>query len=424
MNSSLSIIIGREYMERVKRKSFIITTLLAPLLMALIGAVPTLVMVMAGAQNTNIAVMDQTGIVASHLTDGEELKYIATDEPFEQVMENEDYEAILVLERDFVDNTKHAKLYTRDALSMVTQSEISNQLEKIVEDIRLKNYDIDNLQQILDEVQADVSLSTDRMNADEDEAEETSSLVSYAIGMVMDMVMYMFILIYGQMVMTSIIEEKNNRVLEIIVSSVDPKWLMAGKIIGIGLVAVTQIVIWAVLMFAFSLWVMPMLSGMIETSGAAESAEVVQAMGQIGNPLYILSIFGYATLFLIGGYLFYSSIYAAIGSSVDNIQDASQIQTLAVMPIIIALICAMTVSASPTGTFATIVSLVPFTSPMVMMTRIPYGVPTWEIWTSLAILALSVVFMIWLCGKIYRVGIFMYGKKPTFADLIRWARYK
>ena len=236
------------------------------------------------------------------------------------------------------------------------------------------------------------------------------------------LVLYMFILIYGQMVMTSIIEEKNNRVLELVVSSVKPMQLMMGKILGVGLVAITQILIWGAILVAASLWLMPALTATL----AAESSDpgMLQALYQLGDPVFMATLMLMLTIFLIGGYLFYSSIFAAIGSAVDNIQDASQLTSLAVVPIIFALMVAMAVVADPNSSLAVWTSIIPFTSPMVMMARIPFGVPLWQEIVSVAVLFLSFFGMIWITAKIYRVGIFMYGKKPSIAELIRWTRYK
>ena len=240
------------------------------------------------------------------------------------------------------------------------------------------------------------------------------------IGIVMMMILYMFILMYGQMVMTSIIEEKANRVLEVVVSSVKPYTLLMGKLLGIGCVALTQILIWAFIILAFTMWGLPAI---LSSASDMDSATLSLVLG-IGNPAYIMKLFGCMTLFLVGGYLFYSSIYAAIGSSVDNIQDASQLTSFATMPIIIGLLLAFTVVNDPTSQLAFWTSVIPFTSPMVMMSRMPFGVAGWEIALSAVLLFVSVLFMIWLSAKIYRIGIFMYGKKPNIKDLVRWAKYK
>ncbi len=254
----------------------------------------------------------------------------------------------------------------------------------------------------------------------DDGEKETSSAISYMIGIVMMMILYMFILMYGQMVMTSIIEEKANRVLEVVVSSVKPYTLLMGKLLGIGCVALTQILIWAFIILAFTMWGLPAI---LSSASDMDSATLSLVLG-IGNPAYIMKLFGCMTLFLVGGYLFYSSIYAAIGSSVDNIQDASQLTSFATMPIIIGLLLAFTVVNDPTSQLAFWTSVIPFTSPMVMMSRMPFGVAGWEIALSAVLLFVSVLFMIWLSAKIYRIGIFMYGKKPNIKDLVRWAKYK
>ena len=416
MNSSLSIIVSREYLERVQRKSFIISTLLTPLLMLGLMMAPALFAILAGPENKTIAVIDRTDAMIARQLDNEgELNFKVVQGELAELIDNADYDAVLVIEADAVSRPSAIKLYSHEAASMQTEGAISSQLENIIEDERIKAYDIDNLSQIMKEVKADVRLETFRIS--EGDTSETSSIISYIVGITTSLMLYMFIMLYGQMVMTSIIEEKNNRVLEIVVSSVKPNALMMGKIVGIGLVAVTQILIWGIILTACSIWLMPLVSGAAQGAGGFD-------LGVLGSPAYILELFGYITLFLIGGYLFYSSIYAAVGSAVDNIQDASQLVSIAVIPIIIGMVVSMSVVQNPASSLAVWTSMIPFTSPMVMMARIPFGIPAWQIWTSLALLYASFAGMVGLSAKIYRVGIFMYGKKPSFSELIRWARYK
>lgn len=416
MNASLSIIVSREYLERVQRKSFIISTLLTPLLMLGLMMAPALFAILAGPENKTIAVIDRTDAMIARQLDNEgELNFKVVQGELAELIDNADYDAVLVIEADAVSRPSAIKLYSHEAASMQTEGAISSQLENIIEDERIKAYDIDNLSQIMKEVKADVRLETFRIS--EGDTSETSSIISYIVGITTSLMLYMFIMLYGQMVMTSIIEEKNNRVLEIVVSSVKPNALMMGKIVGIGLVAVTQILIWGIILTACSIWLMPLVSGAAQGAGGFD-------LGVLGSPAYILELFGYITLFLIGGYLFYSSIYAAVGSAVDNIQDASQLVSIAVIPIIIGMVVSMSVVQNPASSLAVWTSMIPFTSPMVMMARIPFGIPAWQIWTSLALLYASFAGMVWLSAKIYRVGIFMYGKKPSFSELIRWARYK
>ena len=423
MNSPLSIIISREYLERVKRKSFIITTILTPVIMIALMMAPALFLLLSEPENHRIAVIDETPgtLVFPQLTGTEEVEFVnASAIPLDSLRADESFSAILLIGADAVSKPAESiTLYSRGAPSMSTDVLVTSQLNHAVEDIRLRAYNIDNIRTILKEVECDISLPVIRIDTEEET--ETSAALSYFLGMLMDLLLYMFILIYGQIVMNSIIEEKNNRVLEIVVSSVRPVTLMLGKIIGVGLVAVTQILIWAVLIGASSAWLLPLLAS---SPDAMAEAEVAAAVGQLSDTGFLLSLFVYMILFFIGGYFFYSAIYAAIGSAVDNIQDAGQLSSIATMPVIIGIVASMSIINNPNSSLAFWVSIIPFTSPMAMMSRLPFGVPTWEIILSLVLLYISFLFLIWVCAKIYRVGIFMYGKKPTLIEIIRWARYK
>ncbi len=421
MANALSLIIEREYAERVKRKSFIITTIVVPIVMIALMAAPALFMIFSKPESKTLQVVDNTGLIASRLEGNDDIRFVPATAPVDSMRGDEAVEGILVIGSDAVANPeKSITLYTRGSISMVTDAFITGQLRSAVEDVRLERYNIPDIKEIMEDVKADVTLKTIRIDKDEDS--ETSTGLSYFLSLAMDMLLYMFILIYGQMVMTSIIEEKTNRVLEIVVSSARPFDLMLGKITGVGLVAVTQILIWAVLIGTAAAVATPFLTP--ETLGSDMPDEVAAGISQITDPGFLLSLLLYALLFFIGGFLFYASIFAAIGSAVSNVQDASQLSTIATMPVIIGIIGSMAILTNPSSALAFWISVIPFTSPMAMMARLPYGVPGWEIALSLVLLYLSFVFMIWLCGKIYRVGIFMYGKKPTLIEIIRWARYK
>lgn len=419
MKSPLAIIISREYLERVKRKSFIISTLLMPILMIGLMLAPALIMAFSTPDDKTVAVVDRTPEqIGRKLEKEAELTFVDAGHDYKAAMADEDYDAVLVINKDAVSRPDGIRLYSREAASMQAESAISGQLESIIEKERLKAYDIANLAQIMKELDVDVTLETFRITDGED-ASETSSIASYLIGIIMSLMLYTFIMLYGQMVTTSIIDEKSNRVLEIVVSSVSPNALMMGKIVGIGLVAITQILIWGVLLTGCSFWIMPLVS-----NAAVAAGDGALDLGMLGSPWYIAELFGYIALFLIGGYLFYSSIYAAVGSAVDNIQDASQLLSIAIIPIILGLLLSMQAAQDPSSGLAFWASMIPLTSPMVMMSRIPFGIPGWQILLSLVILYASFVGMVWIAAKIYRVGIFMYGKKPTVVELIRWARYK
>lgn len=421
MKSPLYLIIRREYLERVSKKSFIITTLLMPVFLVAMMVIPSLIMIFAGTESKTIAVVDQSNVIAQSLKSDDDLKFEIIPDAnmsIDFVRNNDAFDGLLIIDDDIVDYPDHIHLYTKGAPSMQTEMFISNQVADAVSDTRLKKYDIDNLKTIIADIDVDVDIQTYRI--DKEETESTSSMVSYMLGLGVAFILYMFLLIYGQMVMTSIIEEKNNRVLEIVVSSVKPQILMLGKIMGIAAVAITQILIWGVIVASVSMWVLPLINAGISSS----DPELASIMDVIGNPAYIASLFGYITLFMVLGFTFYAAIFAAIGSAVDNINDASQLTTIATMPVIFGLIFSMVALNDPNSTLAVWLSMIPFTSPMVMMSRIAFGIPSWQIWVSLVILIASVFGIVWLAAKIYRVGIFMYGKKPKLTDLLKWARYK
>ncbi|MDE5645729.1 MAG: ABC transporter permease [Muribaculaceae bacterium] len=421
MANSLGLVIGREYFERVKRKSFIISTILVPVLMIALMAAPALFMLLGKSEQKTVQVVDNTGALASRLSGNDEITFVAASLPVDSLRADEGNEAILVIGSGAIDDPTHGiTLLSRGSVSMMTDAYITGQLRNAIEDARLESYNIPDIKKILADVQADVRMSTVRIDQEKDT--ETSSEFSYFLALAMDMMLYMFIIIYGQMVMTSIIEEKNNRVLEIVVSSVKPFQLMLGKITGVGLVAITQILIWALLIGTATAVATPFLTP--ETLGDDVPVEIAGAISQFTEPGFLISLLLYTLLFFIGGFLFYASIYAAIGSAVSNVQDASQLSSIATMPVIIGIIGSMAIMNDPGSTLAFWISVIPFTSPMAMMARLPYGVPGWEIALSLLMLYVAFIFMIWLCGKIYRVGIFMYGKKPTLLEIVKWARYK
>ncbi|MCM1070064.1 MAG: ABC transporter permease [[Clostridium] fimetarium] len=436
--SKINIIIGREFRERVAKKSFLITTLLMPVLMLALMVTPALIAMFSTPSERVIAVDDPTGIIYPALkgADMEYAKFVEVRGDADSVLRDTGYDAVLAVSPDVVSNPANGvTLFLHDAASMELESAIRNAVKQAVEEQRLKSYDIENLAKILDEIQADVNLRTVRID-ESGEGESTSSMLSYGIGIFMSFILYMFLLMYGQMVMTSIIEEKNNRVLELVVTSVKPMQLMLGKILGVGLVAVVQVVIWGVLLCLISAFVVPAIlpesvsqqvdmlnAGTLDAAAATTDIDLLQAISVLGSVWYIAKLFGYVLLFLVGGFLFYASIFAAIGSAVDNIQDASQLQSFAVMPIIVGIIIGMAAATDPNTPLAFWSSVIPFTSPMVMLIRIPFDIPGWEIAVSVVALYLSFVLMAWFAAKIYRVGIFMHGKKPSLKDLVRWARY-
>ena len=438
--SNVSIIIQREFNERVRKKSFIITTILMPVLMIVLMIAPALIMEYSRGEQKTIAVIDDSGLVAPQLQSNEELRFEPTDLTTEEARRSlTDRFGVLYIGSDILENPSDVKLYANASSSLSIESNITGQIEDILEAEKLKAYHIDNLQQILDEVKTTVTLQTFRNDkSQEAESQAQSSTVATAAGYILGFVLYMFLLIYGSMVMQSVIEEKNNRVLEVVVSSISPFRLMLGKILGIASVAVVQVLIWGVLIFAVGAIVLPQLmpaemmagvqamqQGMPDAAAMGDmDPEMLQAVAAVTDTGYILKIFVCLLLFVFGGYLLYSAMFAAVGSAVDNVQDASQLQMPVTLPIILALLMMLAVIKDPNSSLAFWFSIIPFTSPVVMMARIPYDIPLWEIVLSLVILYASFVAMVWFAGKIYRVGIFMYGKKPTFKELLKWVRYK
>ena len=435
--NKIGIIITREFNERVRKKSFIITTILMPLLMIGLMVAPSLMMLFAKGDQKSLVVIDQSGIIAPSLEGDDEITFTPMDVTLDEARADSNIFGVLWIGSDVVDNPSNVKLYTNSSSSMSLESNLASQMEKIIERERLKRYDIENLEQIMQDVKVKVSFTTFRNDLSEEgeDEEATSSAIAYLLGLVLGMMLYMFLIIYGSMVMTSVIEEKGSRVLDVLVSSVNPFQLMMGKILGVASVAVTQIAIWGVLVCGIGAVVLPALmpEDVMQTVEAVQMGQMTSVEADIDADLLsavslatdvggLIMMFVWLLLFLVGGFLFYSAMFAAVGSAVDSIQDANQLQTPITVPIILALILAMSVFNDPNSTLAFWGSIIPFTSPVVMMARVPFGIPTWQIVLSLALLYASVVAMAWAAGKIYRVGIFMHGKKPSFKELLSWIR--
>lgn len=434
MNNIL-LVISREYTQRVRKKGFIVTTLLMPVVMLALMFAPALLSGIGSTVET-ITVVDNSGKIAPYLFDHHSLPYAISTTPADSLKTNTDIKTFIVIGEDVIENPSSISLYHRGGGSIETETLIRDDIKNAIEAQRLEDLQLGNLKQVLSEIEADVVINTHKIDDDGNES-SSNSLTSYLIGIAMSFILYMFIIIYGQLVMMSIIEEKNNRVLEIIVTSIKPTHLMLGKIIGIGAVAITQVVIWALLIAGFISFVLPgivggqmfaeldaLKAGTLNPAAATTDLGVLQVMAMLSSLSYIFSIFGYLILFLIGGFMLYASLYAAIGASVDNAQDGAQLQVFCIVPVIVGLMFAMTIGQNPDSSLATALSMIPFTAPMIMMSRIPSGVPATEIMASLAILYASIVAIIWFTAKIYRVGIFMYGKKPNIKELIKWAKYK
>lgn len=433
--NNLGLIIQREYFERVKKKSFIITTLLMPIFMILLMGAPAAIMLLSTPDHNKIGVVDNSGIVLQNLQNNELYDFIPITGNPQSKVEDGEIDGYIIIPSDIQKSSSPVlNLYMNSAIPIELQSSLSSQINTIIENDKLLAYNIQNLPEILEDVKTSVKINEVRL--DKEEGESLASDLSFLIGVFMSFLLYMFLIMYGSMVMTSIIEEKNNRVLELVVSSVNSNQLMFGKITGIGLVAITQIVIWGVIMAFVSTLLLPailppevlsevtqMRNGSLDMN-MVDNYETLNALSILTNVGFIIQLFLWLILFLTGGFLLYAAMFAAVGSAVDNIQDASQLQSFILIPIIIALIVSVSIGNAPNSALAVWLSMIPFTSPMVMMSRIPAGIDMWQPWVSAVILYVSFIFMVWFAGKIYRIGIFMYGKKPNVKDLIKWARYK
>lgn len=438
--SKISIIIAREFAIRVKKKSFIFTTILTPLLFAALMVVPSLIaMYSGGEEGQKIAVVDESGIVMPYMESDEEFVFEQVqDNSVEQLkkdFDNLDYFAVVGISP--LDSSKNVSVvtYSKKQMNMDVQNRISRNVEAAVEDYKLKGYGIPQLEEIMADVESDVKMMTYTLD---EKGEEKASRVEIfmIIGYIGSFLIYMFIFMFGSMVMRSVIEEKTTRIIEVIVSSVKPFQIMMGKILGVASVALVQFFIWIV----FTLLIVTVagsLLGLDQTAQtvAAASPEVpveqitaaVQSEGdgfiQALKDVNYVGIIACFIIYFVLGYLLYSSMFAAVGAAVDNEADTQQLVLPITMPLIIGLFMMLHTFQYPDSALSFWGSVIPFTSPMVMMARIAYGVPAWELALSIGVLVLTFVAMAYLSGKIYRVGILMYGKKPGWKEIYKWLKY-
>ena len=442
--SKIGIIIGREFNERVRKKSFIITTLLTPLLMIALMVAPMLLTQYSGSEQKHIAVVDDSGLIGKQLYSNDEILFEQTELPIELArIQFSDSYAILHIGSSIMENSADIRLYTNSTASITLEMGLASQIENVIQDIKLQNLNIENLPAILASIKTDINLHSYSNGAPTEESaagthtgeKANSSIVATVVAYALSFMLYMFILIYGVMVMQSVIEEKNSRVLEVMVSTVRPIEMMLGKILGVASVALLQVAIWVVLLLGVGFFVMPelipsemsMAVEMLKQGASPENAGVdmglLQAIATLTDVAYLAKIIVSLLVFMVSGFLLYAALFAAIGSSVDNPQDAQQLQTPVTIPIILSLFVMLSVINDPTSELAFWFSMIPLTSPIVMMARIPYDIPTWEIALSLGILIATFVVVVWFAGKIYRVGILMHGKKPTLKELWKWMKY-
>lgn len=447
---NIKTIIGREYLTRVKKKSFLLTTFIVPILFAALCILPSVIMFMAKDTGKKVAVVDQSGIVMPYLVDTDAVDYQDySAEPADSMKANFEELGldvlVIVSPLDTAAKTVSVSSYSPKPLSMELKEGVQSKVNDAVEDYRLALYDITDLKQIMEDVKANISMSTYTMD-ESGEEKITSSEVYMIISMILSIIIYMFIAMFSGMVMQSVIEEKASRVVEVLVSSVKATELMFGKIIGVACVALTQFFLWIVLTLVlvggFSAFVgfdslmgdtaqTEQMMEMTAQMGGVDMAEMTAAMqeeeglGAVLSTLkdinWVQMVFAFIIYFALG-YLLYASLFAAIGSAVENEADTTQLQMPITLPLMLAFFIALYAFNAPDSQIVWWGSMIPFTSPIVMLARIPFGVPMWELALSIALLVMTFGACGWLSAKIYKIGILMFGKKTTFKDLWKWLR--
>lgn len=422
------LIIVREFMERARKKSFIITTLLTPLFIVGLMVAPSLMMMYGTSDQKQVMVVDRSGMVVERLVSTPDVLFVDQSHMSKRdacrAFDQESGVFGVLYIGSEIEHRDSVQLITNESSSMLIEESITQQINAIIEREKLLAYNIENLDEILASVATNVELATYENNGtgEETSMESTSSGMNYALGMVLGMMLYMIVILYGQMVLTSLAEEKSSRVLDVMVTSSSPFQIMMGKILGIAMVAVAQIAIWAVLVIAASKFLLPALLSpeMLATNDMTMQAIV----GTFGDTGYVTMLFGLLLLFMLGGFLLYAALYAAAGSAVDSVQEGQQYNTIIMMPLVLSVIVMMSVFNDPNSPLAFWTSMIPFTSPIVMIARVPFGIPAWEIVVSLLVLYASFIAVAWLAARIFRIGIFMHGKRPSWGELWRWIRTK
>jgi len=440
MNKIL-LIIQREYLSRVKKKSFIIMTLLTPLIVAGFYGLIIYFSIQGLSGTVNkIAVVNENKTLTEKLSSTKNNTYVYVDQSLAQMkasLKGSDFDYILYLPEFKLDNPQGIQILGTKQAGLTLNNKISDSIEDLIRIQKLKESGL--AQKDLDKLKSSVSIDTKKIGEsgkEEDSSAGASTIIAYVAGILM----FMFIMLYGIQVMRGVIEEKTSRIIEVMISSVKPFQLMMGKIIGIALVGLTQFILWIILTTAISTGVVKVFLPEKDKKEVSANAQVKdndkkirEAVdnGPIANVqkalanLDVTKIVSMFVFYFIGGYLFYSALYAAIGSAVDSETETQQFMFPVMMPLLLGYSLSLSVVTNdPYGSMAFWLSIIPFTSPIAMMVRLPYGVPEWQLALSIALLILGFVGTVWMASRIYRVGILMYGKKPSLKEMIKWFTYK
>ena len=445
--NKISLIIKREYLTRVKKKSFIIMSIIGPLLFASFMVVPAWLSQVEDKERKIIAVIDNSHIFTNVIPETEYLKF--------EYLENT---TVGEIKKNFPETGYYAVLYIADIItytpsaiqllsdkqpSLSVRMHISNAIEKEIERLKLKAYNIDDLDNILKSIKTNIRIQTIKWT-DDGKEKESSTEIAMVVGYASGLLIYFFIFLFGAQVMRGVIEEKISRIVEVIISSVKPFQLMMGKIVGIALVGLTQFLLWIILTFLivnvvkFAFFpefdnapVEQVITEDILSSSSLQQAQPIndEAMEEIRGLFASIKSINFGVMlgcflfYFLGGYLLYASLFAAIGSAVDSESDTQQFMLPITIPLILAIFVMINAIQNPEGQIAFWFSVIPLTSPIVMMVRIPFGVPYWEVTISMIVLILTFIGTTWMAGKIYRTGILMYGKKANYKELWKWLRY-
>lgn len=441
----ISLIIRREYTTRVQKKSFIILTLLMPILMSALMILPAYFASMDDEEIRTVAVYDTSAIFLGRLENTEftQFRFIPEEEykNIKDKIQSSKYYALLVVAPNFL-TTNTVQVISGRNIPFDLKSQIKDKIQSVIEKDKMaevvRQTAIPDLEKRIEATRTRINIDTIKLG-ESGEAKKSSTEIGMVLGYIFGFMIYMFIFIYGTMVMQGVMEEKQSRIVEVIISSVKPFQLMMGKIVGIAFVGLTQFAIWVILGFTIlsatrsfypsETRTQQIQNVMAQNQDAAQQVaapqvdkmqEVFSMIDTINFPLII----GCFIFFFIGGYLLYSSMFAAVGSAIDAQEDAQQFMLPITLPIILSILVLMSAIKSPEGPIAFWFSMIPFTSPVVMMARIPFGVPIWQLALSMFLLVATFVAMVWVAGRIYRTGILMYGKKPSWKEIGKWLTYK
>ena len=419
--NKLLLIIQREYMSLVARKSFIVITILVPFLFIIIASIPVLTSKLNSASSSleTVTVIDETGRLSGVISDNEQFRFIPLrGEPgttnvkrfFDQ--SGESMSALVVIPANVLDSAK-VNIYSKSTVNMALVDHVTDCLNDTLTSVKLATMGVPDLDKIVREAQVDIDVNSVKL-ADDGSESESSTTAAMLLGMVLSLITYIFVLTYGAMIMNSVIEEKTNRIVEVIVSSCKPFQLMMGKIIGVALVGLTQFLIWAIL-----------ISVAVGGLGISLANDPMSDLAVVFNAIQsvnLVSIFTCFVVYFLGGYLLYASLFAGFGSAVDQASDASQFTSPIIIVMVVALYAGIGCMENPNGSMAMWCSMIPFTSPIVMMVRLPYDVPFWQIAVSVALLYGTAFGLVWVSSRIYRIGILRYGKKFTFKEIMGWVK--